>query len=204
MHDVGGLLAYWGYLAIFFVVILGNIGLPIPEETVLVLAGYLVWEGTLSLHLVLAVGVASAVVGDNIGYWLGRELGRRVLERYGHWLWITPERLDATQRYVLRFGAWGVFLARFVPGLRFLAGPVAGATGLPPWAFLVANICGAMLYVPIAVAIGYAIGLGFGDYIAKLEGLAGAIERLVLWSAGIAAAVALVWHILRDLRSPRT
>jgi len=204
MQDVAGLLGHWGYLAIFLVVILGNMGFPIPEETVLILAGFLVWHGQLYLPLVLAVGVLSATIGDNIGYWLGRELGRRALERYGHWVWITPERLDATQRFVLRFGAWGVFLARFVPGLRFLAGPVAGATGLPPWAFLVANICGALLYVPIAVGVGYVIGYGFGEYIAQIERLAGDFERLVLLVAVTVGAILLAWHLVRDLMQRRT
>ena len=68
MLDLSELLADWGYVAIFVVVVLGNVGLPVPEETVLALAGYLVREGVLRLPTTLAVGVVSAAVGDNVGY----------------------------------------------------------------------------------------------------------------------------------------
>ena len=93
MPDLSALLAHWGYAALFLVVVLGNLGLPVPEESILALAGYAVWRGTLSLPVVLAVGIASAVVGDNLGYWIGRRYGRTVLERYGRWTSVTPERL---------------------------------------------------------------------------------------------------------------
>ncbi len=75
MPDLSPLLAQWGYLAIFVIVALGNIGLPVPEESVLILAGYLVWHGHLRLAGVLVVGVISAVAGDNLGYSLGRRHG---------------------------------------------------------------------------------------------------------------------------------
>ena len=98
VFDPNWLLQHWGYFAIFAVVILGNMGLPFPEETVLVLAGYLVWDGQLRLPIVLGVGIFSAVLGDNLGYWMGRGFGRRAIERYGHWIFVTPERLDATAK----------------------------------------------------------------------------------------------------------
>src|SRR6266568_6327249 len=75
MSDLGQFVAYWGYPAIFVVVVLGNVGLPVPEETTLIVAGYLVWQGYFRLSIVLAVGGISAVAGDNIGYWLGRRYG---------------------------------------------------------------------------------------------------------------------------------
>jgi membrane protein DedA with SNARE-associated domain len=198
------LIAHWGYLAIFGVVILGNTGLPIPEETILLLAGYLVWEGNLRLPWVLAVGVLSAVTGDNLGYWIGRKFGRPALERYGHWLLVTPDRLDAVQRAVTRHGALAVFVARFVPGLRFLAGPVSGMTGLRPLAFIVANVCGAALYVPTVVGLGYAVGYGFGEQLARLKHLVGRAESLVLIIAAVTALLlaARAWRARRLRQAP--
>jgi membrane protein DedA with SNARE-associated domain len=180
MLDLSHVLHHWGYLGIFVFVILGNVGLPVPEETVLVLAGYLVWEGRLRFSLVVAIGVLSAVIGDNLGYWFGREFGRRALLRYGHWILLTPERLEWTQRVVSRYGALAVFGARFLPGLRFLAGPVAGAMGLPAPTFMIANICGALVYVPAMAGIGYGIGYGLGERIARLERWIGRFEHLFL------------------------
>ena len=83
MPDLAPLIAHWGYAAIFLFVVLGNLGLPVPEETILALSGYLVWRGELRLPLVLAVGILSAIAGDNLGYWIGRQYGRDAVERYG-------------------------------------------------------------------------------------------------------------------------
>ncbi len=123
MPPLGDLIARWGYVGIFLIVVSGNFGLPVPEETVLVVAGYLAWKQTLRLPLVLLVGVVSAVTGDNLGYWIGRRYGRAPFERYGPWLAVTPARLESVWGFVRRHGSLGVFAARFIPGLRFLAGP---------------------------------------------------------------------------------
>lgn len=200
MNDPGWLLESWGYIAIFAVVVLGNMGLPIPEETILMLAGYLVWEGKLQLPIVLAVGIASAILGDNLGYWLGRKFGRRAVERYERWIFVTPERLDATQRIVARYGPLAVFAARFLPGVRFLAGPVAGIGGVRPLPFIVANVLGASLYVPASVGIGYAVGLGWGEYLSQLEKAAWQLEHVVLIFAVCVTFTLLAWRALRATR----
>ncbi len=190
MPDLDALLTHWGYAALFLIVVLGNVGLPVPEESILALAGYAVWRGTLSLPVVLAVGIASAVVGDNLGYRVGRRYGRTVLERYARWARVTPERLRQVTSVVTRYGAWAVLVARFVAGLRFLAGPLAGAAGVPPAAFLIANGLGALLFVPYAVGLGYAIGYGFGSYVEQIQQLSGILGYGAL--GGGVGAVALL------------
>jgi membrane protein DedA with SNARE-associated domain len=199
------LVTYWGYLAIFFFVVLGNMGFPFPEETILLLAGYLAWEGQLRLSLVLPVGILSAVIGDNIGYRIGRRYGQPLLDRYGPWIVGKPARLEAARRILLRHGARGVFVARFIPGLRFLAGPLAGTIGLRPSRFLLANVLGASLYVPIAVGLGYAVGYGLGDYVTRFEQLAGRVEHYVILGAVLFTALLLAWRAwrwARPLRQP--
>ena len=200
MSDANWLIQHWGYIAIFGVVILGNMGLPIPEETILILAGYLVWEGQLQLPIVLVIGFVSAVLGDNLGYWFGRELGRRAIERYGHWVFVTPARVDATQQVVTRYGPMAVFVGRFVPGLRFLIGPVAGITGLRPLPFIVANVLGASLYVPAAVGVGYAIGLGLGDYLAEVKRPVAQLDHAVPIFIICLTITFLLWRALRAAR----
>jgi len=201
--DPQGLLGHWGYWAIFVVVVLGNVGVPVPEEAILVLAGYLVWDGELRLGPVLLIGILSAVLGDNLGYWVGRELGRPAVERFGHLFLITPSRLEAAARFIRRRGAVAVFLARFLPGVRFLAGPVAGVTGLAPPVFIVANVCGAVLYVPAVVGLGYAAGLALGDRLTGLEQVIGRVEHYgLLFTALLAAALAArrAWRWFRERR----
>jgi membrane protein DedA with SNARE-associated domain len=190
MANFSQLIADWGYPGIFLVVVLGNIGLPVPEETVLALAGYLVWSGRLQLLPVLVVAVISAVAGDNLGYWLGRRYGRAAVERYARWL-LTRGRVVVAERYIRRYGGLAVCVARFVGGLRFLAGPLAGAVGLPFRSFFLGNLLGAVLFVPYAVGIGYAIGYGLGPYVAHVQRALGGIGRVVLL-VGVIVVVALV------------
>jgi membrane-associated protein len=200
MLDLNALIGHWGYAAIVLVVVLGNVGLPVPEETILVLAGYLVWRGPLRLALVLAVGISSAVAGDNLGYWIGRRYGRDVLDRYGPFL-VTPERLRSARDLMGRRGALAVFAARFVPGLRVLAGPLAGAGGLPFPAFFIANALGALVYVPFAVGLGYAVGYGLGDYVERLRRVIGEVEHAILLTALVSGVAYLAWRALKARRA---
>jgi membrane protein DedA with SNARE-associated domain len=162
MFDVTELVGHWGYLAVFVIVVVGNVGVPVPEETALLAAGYLVWRGDLRWSLVLMVGIVSAVAGDNVGYWLGRRYGPGVLERFRRLIGISPPRFLSMRTFIVRWGSLGVFVARFLPGLRFLAGPLAGAVGLHLTAFIAANMFGAFLYVPAIVTAGYIVGYGAG------------------------------------------
>jgi membrane protein DedA with SNARE-associated domain len=203
MPDLGHLIEHWGYLAIFVFVLLGNLGVPVPEESILVLAGYLVWQGDLRLPQVLLVGILSAIAGDNLGYWIGRRYGQEAIERYGRWVLLTPARLETARRFVTRYGAFGVFAARFIAGLRFLAGPLAGSMGLPPVAFAAANALGAALYVPTMVAAGYGVAYGLGEYLKRFERVVGRVEHVVLFGAIIGAIVFLGWRALRVARDRR-
>jgi membrane protein DedA with SNARE-associated domain len=191
---------HWGYAAVFVIVVLGSVGLPVPEETILTLAGYLVWRGELSLPLVVVVGVVSASLGDNLGYWLGRCFGGDALRRYRRRLWLAPATLEASQRFVVRHGAPAVFAARFVPGLRFAAGPVAGISGVPASSFFIANILGASCYVPIVVGVGYAIGRGAGTRLEHARAAGLAIEHIVLAAALIGTIGALLLRARRPKR----
>jgi membrane protein DedA with SNARE-associated domain len=194
MPDLTHLVEAWGYAAIFLIVVLGNVGLPVPEEIVLTASGYLAWQGHLRFPVVVLVAIVSAVTGDNIGYWLGRRYGQRIL---GRLVAAAPERTERARAFILRYGPLAVFVARFVAGLRFMAGPLAGSAGLPPWRFAVANLLGAVVYVPIIVSAGYAIGYGVGDRIERLRQAAGYTERYALIAVALAAIVAWGALVLR-------
>ena len=114
----------WRYVALATVIFLGNVGFPVPEETALILAGYLFREGRLALGPTLAVGIVSAVAGDNLGYWLGRRGGRSiVVHRGARWAGVTPDRLERVQRFVARYGPLAVVAARFVTASGCSRGP---------------------------------------------------------------------------------
>jgi membrane-associated protein len=118
---------------------------------------------------VILVGVVSANLGDNLGFWAGRHYGPRAVAR----LPLPPARLAQAQELIARYGARAVFAARFVPGLRTVAGPLAGSGGLPPLRFFCANLVGAICYVPWPVLAGYGVGYGLGDWIERLRRAAG-------------------------------
>ncbi len=201
MTNLPQLIGLWGYPAIFLIVVLGNAGLPVPEETILGVAGYLVWRGHLNLSVVLVVGIVSAVLGDNIGYWAGRRWGQSRMTRYARWALGHPERLDSMRAFVARRGPLAVFVARFIPGVRFMAGPLAGSLGLHFMPFFAANVLGAMIYVPVAVGLGYAVGYGFGEYVERLRRVVGDVERALLVSVLLGALAVLAWRTIRSLRS---
>ena len=203
MPSLDELVAHWGYGAIFVIVILGNVGVPVPEETILALGGYLAWHGQLRLSLVFVVGIVAAVAGDNLGFWLGRHRGPQAIERYAK-RWVGgPDLLERTRAFVKRRGMLAVFVARFVPGVRFIAGPLAGATGMPLREFAIANLLGAVVYVPLVVGAGWAVGYGFGGYLERLRHAVGAVEHLVLAAVVLAIVVTLGVRAVRALRNPR-
>jgi membrane protein DedA with SNARE-associated domain len=195
MPDVGLSIAHWGYPAIFVVVVPGNMGLPVPEETILIVAGYLVWHGHLRFSIVLVVGVIGAAAGDNLGYWLGRRYGQTAVERLARWAAVDAERMGSMRRFVARYGAVGVFLGRFFPGLRFIAGPLAGASGLGLRPFFVANVFGAAVFVPYAVGLGYALGCGLDTYVVELRHA----EHVLLVGVILCVGGFAGWRMLRTL-----
>ena len=204
MNSLRVVIAHWGYLAIFGLVLAGNIGVPVPENSVLWIAGYFVWKGRLSLPLVLMVGIVAAVVGDNLGYWLGRRYGQLVVDRFSRTVRLSPPRLERMRRFVQRYGPWAVFLARFVTGLRFMAGPLAGSLGLPPRAFFLANVLGALCYVPIMVGAGYAVGYGFRRYLRGVLLEENWLENVLLLGAVGLLLLVLAYHAVQHVRRRRS
>ena len=194
------LVSQWGYLGLLVFVLLGNLGLPVPEESVLWVAGYLVWQGGFQLPLVLLVGIVSAVVGDSLGYWVGRRYGQPVVARYGLWARLTPPRLATMRRFVQQYGPVAVFLARFVIGLRFLAGPLAGSLDLPWRSFLMANVCGAVVYVPIMVGMGYAVGVGLGGSVEPIWRAVVKAQQSLLLGAALLGLLYLGYRALQRRR----
>jgi membrane protein DedA with SNARE-associated domain len=199
--DPSHLFQHLGYAAILVVVLLGNAGFPAPEESVLVLGGYLAWQGHLDLLLVLLVGVASASLGDNLGFWAGRRFGLRAIAR----LPLPQARVAQARALMIRYGAGAVFFARFVVGLRTVAGPLAGAGGLPPLRFFVANFLGAVCYVPWPVLVGYGAGYGLGHWVEKFREKVGLKDDLAFLAAVVAvtAAIFMVWARARARRRAR-
>jgi membrane protein DedA with SNARE-associated domain len=148
----------YGYLAVGGFITLEDFGIPLPGETILIAAAVYAGAGKLNIIAVLVIGVVAAVLGDNIGYLIGTYGGRRVVERWGRYVFITPERLDKAEAFFQRRGGWIVVIARFIEGLRQLNGIIAGTSSMPWRKFVVYNILGAVLWVGTWASLGYFAG----------------------------------------------
>jgi membrane protein DedA with SNARE-associated domain len=163
-----GALQAMGYPGIAAMVGLESAGLPLPGETTLLAASYLASTGQLSLPLVIGSAALGAVVGDSLGYLIGRKGGRRLMERRGKWLGVTPEKLAEAERYFARHGAKTVFFGRFVALLRVLAGPLAGASRMPYRRFFAANAAGAATWATTVGTLAYFFGKPVAAFLSSI------------------------------------
>lgn len=150
----------WGYFGVFACVFAGNLGIPVPEETVMLVAGFLAGREILHLEAVYAVAIVSAVMGDCGGFLFGRTGGQRVIAALADRFAFVRHRYDRLQMFFHAHGPKAVFMARFVAGARFLAGPMAGAAGMPFLRFLAWNVLGAIVWCTLVVTVGYLVGDG--------------------------------------------
>jgi membrane protein DedA with SNARE-associated domain len=195
--DLPDLLATWGYLGIFAFVFVGNLGVPVPEETVLIAAGFLAAHRILDLEAVYAVAVASAVTGDCCGFMIGRTGGQHLLERLAARFAFVRQRIQQLRLFFDRHGSKAVFMARFITGARFLAGPMAGAAGMPFLRFLGWNVMGALTWCSLMVTIGYLVG----DEVWRAAGL---VHWGARWIALGVALIALAAYLVRWWTHQRT
>ena len=152
MGNLLHLIGRYGYLMVFFGVTLEGAGVPLPGETVLIAAGALVHRGVLDFGDTLFFGILGAVVGSQIGYWVGRFGGRPFVVRWGRYVLITPERLGHAEAFFARHGGSAVFLARFVAGLRVFGALVAGTSRMPWGKFTLYNLLGGIVWAAAAVS----------------------------------------------------
>jgi membrane protein DedA with SNARE-associated domain len=153
-------LGRYGYVGIAAGVMLESAGIPVPGETVLFAASFGAAHGLLALPAVIGAGAAAAVLGDNLGYWLGRRLGRAWADRHGRWLLLTHARLRKMDRFFDRFGPPAVVLARFIAGVRVVAAFSAGMARMQWWKFFLYNALGGVAWATATGISGYALGKG--------------------------------------------
>jgi membrane protein DedA with SNARE-associated domain len=155
------LIGQYGYGAIFVVVMLESVGIPMPGETILVSAA--VYAGTkhaLDIRWVIAAAAGGAILGDNIGFWVGREFGEPLLEKWGHLIGLDARKRILGRYLFARYGGSIVFFGRFVALLRAFAALLAGANGLSPGRFFAFNAAGGIVWATIFGLGGYLLGAG--------------------------------------------
>ena len=150
---------HYGYWAVAAALLLENAGVPVPGETVLLLASFLAFsERELQLPWVIVVATIAATLGDNLGFALGYYGGRPLLTRYQSLFRIHDKTIARGESLFARFGAATIFFARFVFGMRIIAGPMAGVLRMPWRRFLIYNFLGAAVWVTVIASAGYLFG----------------------------------------------
>jgi membrane protein DedA with SNARE-associated domain len=155
---LAGPLEHYGLWAIFVLVLLEDFGIPVPGETVLIAGAVYAGSGRLNVVAVGIVGFVAAVLGDNIGYAIGRFGGRAVVLRWGRYVGMTAERLDKAQDFFNHHGGKIITVARFIEGLRQANGIIAGIIEMRWLKFVAFNALGAALWVGTWVTLGYFAG----------------------------------------------
>jgi membrane protein DedA with SNARE-associated domain len=186
---VSGFVHHYGLAALFLIVMLESSGVPVPGETALVTAGVFAQRGSLNIASVIAVAAVAAIVGDNIGYWIGRTGGRSVIERWS----FASGSLPWAERFFRRHGPKTIFLARFLAVLRVTAAWLAGISRMHWWTFFLWNAAGGICWAALVGLVAYYIGQAAADAISHY----GLIGGAAVIGLGLAALVAL--HFWRKL-----
>ncbi|MEV6979766.1 DedA family protein [Sphaerisporangium sp. NPDC051017] len=200
LADLAPLLDRYGYLAVGALVFLEDFGIPVPGETVLIAASVYAGVGRLDIVAVAAVAFLAAVLGDNLGYLIGRTGGRALVTRYGRYVFLTPERFQAAEAFFERRGAPIIVVARFIDGLRQVNGLVAGTTGMPWHRFLLYNVIGAVLWAGTWAGIGYAAGF----HITAIYREFSQYQTYFLIAIGVVVVALIARHLLRRRARRRT
>jgi membrane protein DedA with SNARE-associated domain len=193
VESVLGWAAHYGYVGIFGLLMLGIVGLPIPDETLLMFTGYLIFKHELEPLPAFAAGFLGSICGITVSYALGRMLGLYLVTRLGHFLHIEPEALEQVRAWYERKGKYGLVISYFIPGIRHLAAYVAGSSRLSLPVFATFAYLGGLLWSGSFISIGYVLG-------DEWRQMSVSLHRYLLIGAGVITVVIAIGFILMRRR----
>jgi membrane protein DedA with SNARE-associated domain len=157
---------HYGYLALYVLLSAGIIGLPVPDETLMLFVGsFTVPGGVFVYSTALIVLYAGTMTGMIVSYTLGHWVGKPFLYRYGKWIKLTPSRIERTEEWFKRYGMWAVFFGYFVPGVRHFTCYLAGVSGVGLVRYLLYAASGALLWCTTFLTLGHFIGINLEGFL---------------------------------------
>ncbi len=196
LNDLAGPLSHYGLWAIALLILIEDFGVPLPGETILIAGAIYAGSGRLNVVAVGVVAFIAAVVGDNIGYAIGRFGGGALIDRWGKYVFLTPERMKKAEAFFERHGGKIISIARFIDGLRQVNGLIAGITEMHWLKFIGFNALGAALWVGTWVSIGYFAGQ-------HITTIYNDVTRYSLYAAIAAVVLIAAWIFFRVRRRRR-
>jgi membrane protein DedA with SNARE-associated domain len=199
LSHLAPILDHYGYFAVGGLIFLEDFGVPAPGETILIAASVYAGAGRLNIVAVGVLGTLAALLGDNLGYAIGRFGGHALVLRFGRYVMITEERLAKAEGFFRRHGGKIIVIARFIEGLRQLNGIIAGIAEMPWLRFVMFNALGAALWVGLWTSVGYLAG----NHIQTIYTEATRYSLYLLIAAGVAAVALIVRAVIRRRRRRR-
>jgi membrane protein DedA with SNARE-associated domain len=196
LENIPQFLSHYGYLGIFLLLMVGIVGLPVPDELILAFAGYMVFKGYLHPLPTVLAAILGTFCGITVSYGLGRSLGFYLLQKYGHYLHISPEKLTRVQAWFHRVGKWAIFFGYFIVGVRHLTALVAGASRVRFRVFALFAYGGGLLWSLSYIYGGYLLGEELPQVSTKLY-------PLFYLLSGIALLVISGFFLLKHFRKRR-
>jgi membrane protein DedA with SNARE-associated domain len=184
------LIEHYGYLVVFFGVMLGTSGIPFPSAAILLAAGVLVQQGHLHLGDAIVFGILGAVIGNQIGYLVGHKAGRAFVLKWGRYVRLTPERLEQVEGLFARHGGKAVFAARFFSISRLLEALVAGMSRMRWGTFVFYSALGGAVWVTAVVLVGYF----FGQSWRSAQHWSGRVPLLLILLLGVGLGLYLAYR----------
>jgi len=186
------LFSNWGYLIVFVGVFLESIfltGWIAPGTTVILIGSFFAAQGELNIYMIWTTSVVAALLGDNVGYFIGRRMGRRVMERYEEKPKL-PGGLETSQRFFARYGGITVLFGRMISGVDAFIPLTAGTSGMPHWKYMAYDVPGVMLWSGLFCALGYFFGESWQ-----------AIDKVISWlgwgTLGLIVIVVVAFMLFR-------
>jgi membrane protein DedA with SNARE-associated domain len=194
MESLLSWLSHYGYAGLFGLLLLGIVGLPIPDETLLVFSGYLISRGRLHPVPTFLAGFAGSACGISLSYTIGRTLGHSFVVRYGRYVRLTEARVERIHRWFQRVGEWLLTIGYFMPGVRHFTALVAGMSELEYGTFARFAYAGAAIWVATFLTVGYFVGENWKAAMALVE------RYTLAFAVAVVAAAGLVWWIRKQFR----
>lgn len=195
-QQILGWITQYGYLAIFALLMLGIVGLPVPDETLLTFCGFLIFKGRFSLLPTFGSALAGSACGITLSYALGRWFGIALIHSHGKYVRITEAHVRKAHAWFARVGHWSLTFGYFVPGVRHLTAYAAGMSEVEPPQFALFAYSGAILWVSSFLSLGYFLG-------DRWHAVERNIHQYLLWIA-VGCAIALVGYLVwRKVRAKR-
>jgi membrane protein DedA with SNARE-associated domain len=185
----------YGYGAIFLLLMLGVVGLPVPDETLLVFCGYLISKGRMQPLPAWLTAIAGSWCGISLSYTIGRTLGLGAVHKYGKYLHITDERLAIVHAWFDRIGHWALFVGYYIAGVRHFTAIVAGTSKLKFTHFIAYSWSGGVLWVTTFLTLGYFLGENW-------QRIAESIHHYLLYVSVAAIAAAVVYYLIQRRKQP--